>query len=63
MGLAAINSQANPQRRAGYRGQGLSVLPSVISSPSAVLRINTAKQSLPTLMKLLRACAPRNDIR
>ena len=31
------------------------------SSPSAALRINSAKQSLLTLIRLLRACGPRND--
>ena len=38
--------------------QGLSVLPRVIAS-----RINSAKQSLHTLMRLLRASGHRNDNR
>ena len=33
------------------------------SIPSAALRINSAKQSLLALMRLLRACGPRNDNR
>ena len=41
----------------------LSVLPRVIASPSAALRINSAKQSLLTFMRLLRAYDPRNDNR
>ena len=42
---------------------GLSVLPRVIVSPSAALRINAPKPSLLTLMRLLRVCSPRNDHR
>ena len=40
---------------------GLSIVPSVIGSPSAALRINSAKQSPLALMRLLRTYGPRND--
>ena len=39
----------------------LLIIPTVIASPSAALRINSAKQSLLSIKRLLQPCAPRND--
>ena len=47
----------------GLYQRGLSHILTVIASPSAALRINSAKQSLLTLMRWLRVCGPRNDNR
>ncbi len=47
----------NNHSPASFSGQGLLIILSVIASPSAALRINSAKQSLLPLKRLLRPAA------